>query len=179
MDIGLHRFQSHVGSPTEPLDALVSRLVDELAPGGSDDDIALLGVRWEFTYAVAATAATSGTRGERGRGRSGWVSPRSSREPINRVSRRSWWSARSTSRRAAPFADRLAELIRDARSPAIVDLSGVTFFDSSGINVLVRASASAEAAGVDLILQAPSRQVVTVLNLTGLGDHFQTRGAAS
>jgi anti-sigma B factor antagonist len=80
---------------------------------------------------------------------------------------------------AVPFGQRLAELIRDARSPAVVDLSGVTFFDSSGINVLVRAGVSAEAAGVDLILQAPSRQVRTVLTLTGLADHFQTRGVAA
>src|SRR4051794_18527463 len=77
---------------------------------------------------------------------------------------------------ARPFAEELAELVGDAHSPAVVDLSGVTFFDSSGINVLVRTHAKAAEAGVELILEAPSHQVVTVLKLTGLGDHFQTSG---
>ena len=97
LDVGLLRFQSHVASPTEPLEALVSRLVDELAPGGSDDDIALLGIRWS-SRTPRRRPRTSGTLESAGRGASGWVSPPHSRERINRVSQRSWWSVRSTLR---------------------------------------------------------------------------------
>jgi anti-sigma B factor antagonist len=79
---------------------------------------------------------------------------------------------------APAFRDALDRLIREANSPAFADLSGVTFMDSSGIDALATARRQAEAGGVDLILVAPSPPVRTVLELTGLWEHFEVRPEA-
>jgi Stage II sporulation protein E (SpoIIE) len=48
LDIGLGRLQSAVqGHGQDEVDDLLGRLLADLAPGGSDDDIAILGVRWQ------------------------------------------------------------------------------------------------------------------------------------
>jgi anti-sigma B factor antagonist len=73
------------------------------------------------------------------------------------------------------FYDQLGRLVAAAHSPAFVDLSGVTFLDSSGLNALVRASRTAETAGVNLVLLAPSRPVRRVLVLSGLAHAFEVR----
>jgi serine phosphatase RsbU (regulator of sigma subunit) len=65
LDVGLQRLKSHIASPSEPLDALVARLVDDLAPGGSEDDISILGVRWSFDPVTAGAIETAGTGGAR------------------------------------------------------------------------------------------------------------------
>jgi len=63
LDVGLQRLQSLTPSNAEPLDALVSRLVDDLAPDGSEDDISLLGVRWSFDPVPAGAMETASTGG--------------------------------------------------------------------------------------------------------------------
>jgi anti-sigma B factor antagonist len=72
------------------------------------------------------------------------------------------------------FHDAAYRLIRDARSPAVMDLTGVTFFNSSGIGALVTAQTEAEAAGVELIVE-PSPIVRRVLEVIGLADKFELR----
>ncbi len=49
----------------------------------------------------------------------------------------------------------------------ILDLSGVTFCDSSGFNALIRLRRRAEEAGGRLLLAAPPRQVELLLALSG------------
>ena len=80
---------------------------------------------------------------------------------------------------AGDLRDELRKLIADADSPALVDLSGVTFIDSSGVDVLAGARRNADDAGVELILVEPSSQVRMVLELTGLWDHFEVRPRCS
>lgn len=50
----------------------------------------------------------------------------------------------------------------------VVDLSAVTFLDSSGLGALVACLKSARQAGGDLRIAAPSAQVVMVLQLSNL-----------
>lgn len=50
----------------------------------------------------------------------------------------------------------------------VVDLSGVTFMDSSGINALITAHQAAQAGGARLRLAAPQEPVLRVLQLVGV-----------
>ena len=61
----------------------------------------------------------------------------------------------------APLRDLLVRL-REARAPVVVDLAGVTFMDSSAVNLLWRASAS----GVRV--QRPTGVAARVLELSGV-----------
>jgi anti-anti-sigma factor len=60
-------------------------------------------------------------------------------------------------------------LIEERRVPGIdVDLDGVPFIDSTGIQVLVAASDDAHAADIPFRIRAASGQVKRVLGLTGV-----------
>ena len=50
----------------------------------------------------------------------------------------------------------------------VVDLSAVEFIDSSGLGALISGLKVARQAGGDLRIAAPTRQVITVLELTNL-----------
>jgi anti-anti-sigma factor len=66
---------------------------------------------------------------------------------------------------------RLAQPGGAERASAIaIDLSALTFIDSSGINALRTAIRSANARGVGAILAAPSERIQKVLELVKLGD---------
>jgi anti-sigma B factor antagonist len=54
----------------------------------------------------------------------------------------------------------------------IVDLAGLTFIDSCGLEVLVQALRWTRESGGDLSLAAPKQQVRRVLEITGLTDVF-------
>jgi serine phosphatase RsbU (regulator of sigma subunit) len=47
LDVGLARLQEAVQRHGHDIDGLLGQLLAELAPDGSDDDIAILGVRWQ------------------------------------------------------------------------------------------------------------------------------------
>jgi anti-anti-sigma factor len=66
----------------------------------------------------------------------------------------------------------LSALVASAHSPAYVDLSNVTYIDSSGLNALVRVSQELER-DVKLVLVAPSRPVRRMLALSGLEGSFE------
>ena len=68
----------------------------------------------------------------------------------------------------------LSALVASAHSPAFVDLSKVTYIDSSGLNALVRASNEVER-DVTIVLVAPSQPVRTMLALSGLEGSFEVR----
>jgi anti-sigma B factor antagonist len=53
-----------------------------------------------------------------------------------------------------------------------VDLSEVSFMDSSGIHTLLVAKSSAEERGIDFCIVSPSRQGRYVIDVAGLTAHF-------
>ena len=54
----------------------------------------------------------------------------------------------------------------------ILDLSGVTFMDSSGVSALVLAKAKLDVDGTVLVLGETTPQVHAVLEMCGLVDEF-------
>ena len=54
------------------------------------------------------------------------------------------------------FSRRMAELDVDEPAHVVVDLAGLTFIDSSGINALLRAASSVEERGGTAVLASPS-----------------------
>ncbi|SEQ78702.1 anti-sigma B factor antagonist [Lentzea xinjiangensis] len=63
---------------------------------------------------------------------------------------------------------RLDRLLDQGHRYVVLDLSAVTFCDSSGVSALVRGHARASAAAGGLRLSAASDQVARVLELSGL-----------
>ena len=78
---------------------------------------------------------------------------------------------------AADFGRPLRELLQHRR-PAVIDLdlTGVSFMDSTGIQVLVATYTDALAAGTALRVVAASDPVLRVLRLTGLLDALGVQG---
>jgi len=73
-------------------------------------------------------------------------------------------------------ADGLWDILREALRPGIrvvADLAAVTFLDSTGLRVLVRAEQTAQdLAGAEFALVAPSAPVMRVLDLSGTEAMF-------
>lgn len=67
--------------------------------------------------------------------------------------------------------------INEARGLAddtiVIDLADVSFFDSSGLGVLVESKDRAEEQGVDLVLRSVSPAVRRILDLAGTADWFR------
>ncbi|CAL9635238.1 hypothetical protein SUDANB60_06176 [Streptomyces sp. enrichment culture] len=68
---------------------------------------------------------------------------------------------------ARQLADTLQSLLADGHS-VLLDLSGVTFLDSSGLTCLIAAYRTARTTGARLALVAPSQPVRHMLALTGV-----------
>ena len=66
----------------------------------------------------------------------------------------------------------LRMLIAEAHSPAVVDLSRVTFLDATGLSALVGARNDVHGTDVSLVLLNPSPPTRRVLEITGLDSHF-------
>ena len=64
----------------------------------------------------------------------------------------------------------VAVLTQPGTGAIAIDLSALTFIDSSGINALRAAVRSANARGVSAIVASPSQRVQRVLELVRLGD---------
>ncbi|MEV1052051.1 STAS domain-containing protein [Streptomyces sp. NPDC049887] len=62
----------------------------------------------------------------------------------------------------------LANQALHGRRHLVLDLSAVDFMDSSGLNVLIRATRETRATGGDLHLAAPTPPVAKLFDLTGL-----------
>jgi anti-anti-sigma factor len=71
---------------------------------------------------------------------------------------------------APQFLRTVASLAQPETNAIAIDLSALTFIDSSGINALRNAVRSANARGVGAIVAAPSQRVLKVLELVRLGD---------
>ena len=60
----------------------------------------------------------------------------------------------------------------------VIDLSGVGFVDSSGLRVLVEAHQRAEAEARRLVLSGSSRQVLRLLEISGLMQYLHVQSSA-
>jgi len=67
----------------------------------------------------------------------------------------------------------LREVLAGAPAVMALDLSGVTFMDSTGIQVLMGARADAGKAGTEVRIRRTSEPVQRVLQLTGLLEAFE------
>lgn len=63
---------------------------------------------------------------------------------------------------------RIAEALADEPDGLVLDLTGVTFFASAGLHVLVDVQHAATAAGLDMRVVADHRPVLRPLQITGL-----------
>lgn len=75
-------------------------------------------------------------------------------------------------------ADRLwveLETVLLSRNLVVLDGSGISFLDSSGLRVLLQAGKRAAADGVSFRLVAPQPAVQRVLELAGASGHLETR----
>lgn len=69
--------------------------------------------------------------------------------------------------------ERLVEVIRDGSSSIVLDLSQVTFLDSTGLGVLITGLKRCRSADGDLVLVTAQPNVLKVLEITGLNDVFK------
>ena len=74
---------------------------------------------------------------------------------------------------APELRDRLLTVAQSGRTIVVVDLSGVTFLDSTALGVLVSGLKRFRAAEGDLRLVVAGRNVAKVLEITGLTDVFR------
>lgn len=70
----------------------------------------------------------------------------------------------------------VADALADQRT-AILDLTGVTFCDSSGLNTLLRLRRRTQEAGGRLVLAAPPPQMLRLLTVTGARGIFPLYGS--
>ena len=66
------------------------------------------------------------------------------------------------------------EAVDGGASSLAIDMSEVSFIDSSGLRVLIAGYKAAESAGGALTVQAPSDAVVRLLEITGQLERFVT-----
>jgi anti-sigma B factor antagonist len=69
-----------------------------------------------------------------------------------------------------------ARALRDGRHDLVLDLSGLTFIDSSGLRVIINSHKSAAERGGRLVLRSPSQTALRLLDITGLIDHIEISG---
>ena len=74
---------------------------------------------------------------------------------------------------SAALRDAVLKLMQDEVPDLVVDASGLTFVDSSGLAVLLMASRRWEEAGKRLVLRDPSPTLVRIVDLTGVRRAFE------
>jgi anti-sigma B factor antagonist len=77
---------------------------------------------------------------------------------------------------APDLAEALAMLIDDGTQEVRVDLSGLTFMGSTGVNLLVGAARRLEAAGGKLRITATSKPVRRVFEVSGVAQRLGVEG---
>jgi len=68
--------------------------------------------------------------------------------------------------------DHLAGIAANGAECVVVDVSGLSFIDSTGLSVLVDGWKRLRERGGDLVLESPSPAVAKVLDIAGLKDVF-------
>jgi anti-sigma B factor antagonist len=76
---------------------------------------------------------------------------------------------------AGELSDAALTAMQEIGPSLVLDLSGVTFMDSTGLKVLLAVHQRARLAGGRLVLAAPTRSVRRVVDITGLDDTFEVR----
>jgi anti-sigma B factor antagonist len=72
---------------------------------------------------------------------------------------------------AAPQLEKLLDEVRRESQPRVMlDLSELTFVDSAGVSVLIKAKKEAEEDGSEFVLRRPTAQVHRVFALVGMVD---------
>lgn len=74
---------------------------------------------------------------------------------------------------APEFKARISEPIDAGRSRIVVDLSGVTFIDSSSLGVLIGAHKRLKLRGGGLVIVCEDRAIVNTFKITGLDGVFE------
>jgi anti-sigma B factor antagonist len=69
---------------------------------------------------------------------------------------------------APQLRERLYGVVAEGSSRVVLDLSAMTFIDSTGLGVVVGALKRLRESGGDLVLRSPSRSTRKVLEITGL-----------
>lgn len=69
-------------------------------------------------------------------------------------------------------ADQVTEAVAHVAGSVVLDLSGVSFMDSSGVRALVETKRAAEAEGQTFAIACPSSPVARLLDLIDLRSHF-------
>lgn len=69
---------------------------------------------------------------------------------------------------APQLRERLYGVVGDGATRVVLDLSAMTFIDSTGLGVVVGALKRLRESGGDLLLRSPSRSTRKVLEITGL-----------
>lgn len=68
---------------------------------------------------------------------------------------------------------RLLGVVEEGKTRVVVDLSGVTFIDSSGIGVLLNALRHLRGRSGRLVLVCPTERILRPFQVTGLVDHLR------
>jgi anti-anti-sigma factor len=66
--------------------------------------------------------------------------------------------------------EHLGQVLSESHDRVLLDLNGLTFVDSAGVSVLIRAKQAAEAGGRTLVLRRPTEQLERVFALVGLAE---------
>lgn len=74
--------------------------------------------------------------------------------------------------RTRELTESLSELVGSTDGAAIIDVSGVTFMDSTGLGALVKTNERLRRQSRRLILVCPPGPVLDLLDATGLREHF-------
>ena len=73
---------------------------------------------------------------------------------------------------APQLRDRLVALAEEGQTQVILDLTRLSFIDSTGLSVLVMALNRARADGGSVLIRNPSQSVLRILEITGLVSVF-------
>ncbi|MFG2693022.1 STAS domain-containing protein [Kitasatospora sp. NPDC048407] len=74
-----------------------------------------------------------------------------------------------------PLREALERAVADPPARLVVDCGGLDFCDSTGLNLLLRANAALQQAGVPLLVAAPGRVMLQILEITGADEVLAVR----
>jgi len=74
------------------------------------------------------------------------------------------------------LAERLEGVVEQGPDTVVVEMTQLTFMDSSGLSVLLGAHKSLAERGGSLILAGPNQYILKTLDITGLTDVLPVRG---
>lgn len=78
---------------------------------------------------------------------------------------------------APQFADHFEPLPTSIGEPLVLDMSDVSFMDSSGLRVLIELNRRVSEAGASMTVRAPSRSVARIIEISGLSDLIEVSSA--